>query len=83
VDVFVDDFIGVAQGSQRRCNNARWCIMHAINRVFARPYAEAAHRKEAISEKKLNKGDGGWRQRKEILGWLLDTHRNTIELTDQ
>ena len=62
VDVFVDDFIGVTQGSQRRCNNARRCIMHAVDRVFARPYAEAAHWKEAISEKKLNKGDGGWCQ---------------------
>jgi hypothetical protein len=31
--------------------------------------------------KKLCKGDGGWCQWKEILGWMLDTAWGTIELT--
>jgi hypothetical protein len=47
------------------------------------PDADHPHRKEAISEKKLNKGDGGWSQRKEVLGWILDTSKGTLELTDQ
>jgi hypothetical protein len=70
VDVFVDDFIGVAQGSRRRCRNTRLCILHAVDDVFARPDEDHPNRKEAISEKKLTKGDGGWNQRKEVLGWI-------------
>jgi hypothetical protein len=81
VDVFIDDFIGVAQGSRRRCRNVRRCIMHAVDKVFARPNVGTPGRKEAVSVKKLCKGDGGWCQRKEILGWMLDTARGTIELT--
>ena len=82
VDVFVDDFIGVAQGLQHRCRNMRRCIMHAVDGVFTRPDEDHPNRKEAISEKKLNKGDGGWNQRKEVLGWILDTSKRTLELTD-
>ena len=37
-------------------------------------------RNEAISLKKLLKGDGSWGTRKIILGWLIDTIRQTIEL---
>ena len=62
VDVFVDDFIGLAQGAQALCWNTRRCILHAINRVFMMRDEETLSRKEAVSEKKLNKGDGGWCQ---------------------
>ena len=41
------------------------------------------HRKEAISEKKLMKGDGRWNQCKEVLGWILDSERMTLELTER
>ena len=34
-------------------------------------------------EKKLGKGDGGWNQRKEILGLTLDSERKMLELTEQ
>jgi hypothetical protein len=57
--------------------------MHAINGVFTRPDEDHPNCKEAISEKKLNKGDGGWNQRKEVLGWILDTSKGTLELTDR
>ena len=40
------------------------------------------HQKEAILEKKLGKGDGGWNQWKEILGWVLDSEQKTLELTE-
>jgi hypothetical protein len=79
----VDDFIGIAQGSKRRCRNAKRCIMHAIDGVFSQPDAHHPNRKEAISEKKLHKGDGGWNHRKEVLGWILDTSTGTLELTDR
>ena len=35
---------------------------------------------EAVSLKKLLKGDGSWFTRKEILGWIIDTIRQTLEL---
>jgi hypothetical protein len=68
VDMFVDDFIGIAQGSQHCCQNMRQCIMHTVDEVFARPDKDHPNCKEAISEKKLNKGEGGWNQHKEVLG---------------
>ena len=81
VDVFVNDFIGIVQGSQCWCQNVWQCIMHAVDNVFSQPDPTTAKHKEAISEKKLLK-DGGWSQWKEILGWILDTSRGTLELTD-
>ena len=35
VDVFVDDFISIAQGSQCHCKNVQCCIMHAVDDVFS------------------------------------------------
>ena len=43
VNVFIDNFIGLAQGSQRRCQNIRQCIMHAIDAVFAQRDAATMH----------------------------------------
>ena len=57
--------------------------MHSINQIFAQPDERTPNRNEAVSEKKMNKGDGGWSQQKEILGWILDTNKGTMELTDQ
>ena len=83
VDVFVDDSIGLAQGSRHHCKTVRHCIMHAVDDVFSQPDLATAQHKEAVSEKKLLKGEGGWSQCKEVLGWNLDTHRGMLELTDR
>ena len=56
--------------------------MHSIDEIFAQPNGRTPNRKEAVSEKKMSKGDGGWSQWKEILRWILDTHRGTMELTE-
>ena len=56
--------------------------MHAIDKVFAWRDTDTMHQKEVISEKKLGKGDGGWNQRKEILGRVLDSEHKTLELTE-
>ena len=83
VDVMVDDFIGLAQGSRELCQDTRRCIMHSINQIFTQPDKSTPNRKEAVSEKKMNKADGGWSQLKDILGWIVDTHKGTMELTNQ
>ena len=57
--------------------------MHAIDQVFVQPDERTPNRKEAVSEKKKNKGNGSWNQQKEILGWILDMHKGTMELTNQ
>ena len=56
--------------------------MPSINEISTQPNERTLNRKEAVSEKKMNKGDGGWSQWKEILGWILNTHRGTMELTE-
>ena len=56
--------------------------MHAMDKVFTQRDADTMHHKEVVSEKKLGKGDSGWNQCKEILGWILDSKRKTLELTE-
>ena len=55
-------------------------LLHAIDEVLARPEVSKTQRQEAVSLKKLLKGDGSWGTRKVILGWVVDTVRQTIEL---
>ena len=79
-DVFVDDFIQLGQGGVRRMKALRGHLLRAIDQVLSRPTADETHRNEAISLKKLLQGDGSWNTRKLILGWIVDTIRQTIEL---
>jgi len=78
VDVYVDDFIAVAQGSTGRLRRVRRHLMHAIDEVFAA--GDEPHRKEAMSVKKLLKGDASWATTKVVLGWWIDTVAQTITL---
>ena len=48
-------------------------LLHAIDEVLARPEVSKNQRQEAVSLKKLLKGDGSWGTRKIILGWAVDT----------
>ena len=79
-DVFVDDFIQLGQGSRKRMKALRQHLFHAIDQILARPEVSELKRNEAVSLKKLLKGNSSWSTRKVILGWLLDTIRQTIEL---
>ena len=81
-DAFVDDFIGIAQGSWCHCQNVWHCIMHAMDDVFSQLDPTTVNHKEAVSEKKLLKGEGSQSQWKEILGWILDTSQGTLKLMD-
>jgi hypothetical protein len=59
-DVFVDDFIQVAQGGPKRLTKIRRHLFSAIDKVLDRPQPGETHRNEAVSLKKLRKGDGSW-----------------------
>ena len=80
VDVFVDDFIGLAQGLRTR-KRVSSLLMNAIDLVFRplRPSDNPA-RREPVSIKKLLKGDCSWSTMKVVLGWLIDTVNQTIHL---
>ena len=80
IDVFVDDFIGLAQGKGNR-NRVRNILMSAIDEVF-RPLSplDKPSRREPISIKKLLKGDCSWSTVKLVLGWIINTVDQTITL---
>ena len=55
-------------------------LLHMIDGVLAQPLVDETHRAEAVSLKKLLKGDGSWATRKLILGWIINTLRQTLEI---
>jgi hypothetical protein len=81
-DVYMDDFIGLAQGHPGLRDRVRSVLMHSIDSVFRplHPTEVNSTRKEPISIKKLQKGDARWTTRHTILGWIIDTVAQTIEL---
>lgn len=82
VDVYVDDFLLMAQTAPQRTKVLR-TTLNAIDQVF-RPLAptDPNHRKEPASVKKMLKGDACWDTKKRILGWDLDTVAQTLHLPD-
>jgi hypothetical protein len=81
IDVYVDDFIALAQGDATQLQQVRSRLLHSIDAVL-RPNDErdTQYRAEPVSLKKLDKGDASWKTRHTILGWELDTMSNTITL---
>ena len=78
-DVFVDDFVQLGQGSKKRLGALRNHLLHSIDQVLSQPIGDET-RNEAVSIKKLLKGNSSWGTRKDILGWTLDFVCQTIEL---
>ena len=81
-DVYVDDFLGLGQGSPARLKRIRRKLFECIDKIF-RPLkpGDPAARQHPISLKKLRKGDARWETRKVTLGWILDTVQESLELT--
>ena len=78
VDVFVDDFLAVAQGDLPRLKLLRRILLHAVDDILKSPLDHPKAR-EPISLKKLA-ADGTWTSGKKILGWWLDAHSQTLRL---
>lgn len=80
VDIFVDDFLGLAQ-EHSNSRRVRKILMHAIDDVF-RPLdsRDGPFRRQPTSLKKLDQGDCSWSTIKIILGWIIDTVSMTIQL---
>lgn len=80
-DVYMDDFIQAVQGGPSRRARARRILFETIDEVFQPLASEPTkNRQEPISTKKLQKGDARWATRKNVLGWIIDTVDETIEL---
>ncbi len=82
VDVFVDDFIALCQGTSN-LSRTRNILLQAVNTIF-RPldYYDSIYRKDPVSIKKLHKGDCSWATIKNCLGWIINTQANTITLPE-
>jgi hypothetical protein len=82
VDIYIDDFIGLAQ--QPTAQRTLRVLLHSIDAIFrAHPHPDdKPGRKQIISSSKLEAGDGAWSTKKIILGWLIDTAAGTIQLPD-
>ena len=61
VDVFVDDFLGLAQGPHHRRRHVHHTLFHVLDKVF-RPLdrKDTKQRKEVVSLKKLDTGYCSW-----------------------
>ena len=81
VDVFVDDFLALAQGAPTRRHRIRRLLFNTIDDIL-RPLSDTDDtcRTEPISVKKLRKGDASWSTLKQVLGWVVDTVAMTISL---
>jgi hypothetical protein len=81
IDVFVDDFLGAAQGDVARLNLVRRILMDSIDLVF-RPLepGDSPTRLEPISVKKLRQGDVTWSTCKKLLGWIIDSVAMTLTM---
>ena len=79
-DIFVDDFVALAQTKPVR-SYVRNTLIDAIDSVF-RPLSpiDDTYRQEPISMKKLLKGDCSWHIKKIVLGWVIDTISQTTPL---
>ena len=80
VDVYVDDFLLLAQTKRQQQRVMRAALI-SIDDVF-RPLqpGDPVHRKEPSSTKKMLKGDACWRSQKRILGWDMDSEALTLNL---
>ena len=78
-DIFVDDFISLAQKPFLR--RVRRALLQAVDHVF-RPLdgQDDPMRREPVSLKKLRQGDCSWATCKVILGWIVDTVNLTLRL---
>ena len=80
IDVFVDDFVALAQ-EVPNSRRVRRILLHAIDDVF-RPLSDTdvPSRREPVSLKKLRQGDCSWGTIKLVLGWVIDSVNLTIHL---
>jgi len=69
VEVFVDDFIGATNNSDRtHLQHFSRAMLHGVHSIFPPPAVTGHHGQDPISQKKMDQGEGIWSTTKEILG---------------
>jgi len=80
IDVFMDDFIALCQGTNNR-SRVHATLLHAIGSVFQQNnFYDDEFRREPVSLKKLREGDCSWSTVKTVLSWIIDNVAMTIQL---
>ena len=83
VDVYIDDFVILQQGSRNDKLQAIRNLFHCIDR-FLRPNDDAdAGRQEPNSLKKLWNGDAFFSTCKKVLGWIFHNETFWLQLTER
>jgi len=80
-EVYVDDFIGLLQSTDEAIllHHSR-ALLHAIHQQFPPPSVTGHMAEDPVSQKKLKVDkEGVWATRKEILGWIFDSLKRTME----
>ena len=73
LEVYVDDFIMITQvSSSKELVRFSRSLLHAIHMVFPPLIITKHDGKDPISVKKVEQGDGIWKYRKTVLGWIFD-----------
>jgi hypothetical protein len=81
LEVFVDDFIGMTnQITPTNLTNLSRAMIHGVHSVFPPPDVSGHNGHDPISQPKLQKGEGLWEFKKEVLGWSLDGKNFTLQL---
>jgi len=78
IDVYIEDFITVAQPPHHR--QTLNTLLHAIDNVFLD--TPPSNHRAILSMKKLQQGDATLSTFKCILGWDVDTNRMTLQLSE-
>ena len=67
IDIFVDDFLGITQGTKSRWEEVKCAMLHSLEDVM-RPLlpTNLPTRKEPASMKKTKKGDSTWATQKKL-----------------
>jgi hypothetical protein len=81
MEVFVDDFVGTTNklDTPHLLRISR-SMLHGVHAIF--PPNEVTNHPggDSIAEQKIDKGEGKWEHKKEILGWMFDGEEFTIQL---
>ena len=83
LQVYVDDFCYASTEAKDGCHipRIRRASIHGIHSVFPQPEVTGhVDGKEPISGPKLKKGDGNFTSEKEMVGFILDGIKRTIQL---
>ena len=69
------------QGTPERLRSVQRHLFHVIDAILAQPLKDKP-RNEAMSLKKMAKGDDSGQTCKLFLGWIVDSARQTLELLE-